>query len=86
MAYSTPELQAGTIVYSLRVDHVDGSFMAQIQGSAIENGDTGAIDEAAADDAFQQLLDALGELTDFTVTKSQKQFAMGQSATITPAP
>lgn len=84
MAYGEPELQAGTIIYHMRVNHVNGFFSASIQGSAVEDMNTGTIDEAAADAAFQQLLDVLGDQTDLTVTLSQKQYVSEQPVSLTP--
>lgn len=84
MAYGTPELQSATIGYSLRIDHISGLFMGLVQASPVEDENTGVIDQAASDQAFQQLLDDLGNLTDFTVSRAQKQYSSQQSVDLTP--
>lgn len=85
MAYGDIQLSSGdNPSYSLRLQHDNDAFGAEIQGYAREN-EEGQIDEAASDAAFQELLDLMAEFTNFTISNVQKRRTTDQTVTVTPA-
>jgi hypothetical protein len=86
MAYGTSQVDSSGLFYSVRVSNADQSFIAEVQGYAVEDMDTGVADQVSADATFQQLLDVLSSVPEFTVTQSYKRTTASQPVTVTPAP
>lgn len=89
MAFGEPVLTSdGNPFYSLRITRsIDDVqvFFAELNASAVADTDTGSVNVPAADAAFQELLDLLGGLPNFTVSHGTKRVTTNQSATVTPA-